>query len=379
MYKDERTLNSNMKASKIFIRFFVAILLIFMLCVPTFADSYTESWSKKDSASPLDTFISQVQNNKINDFSKIELYPGGMPFGVKIISRGLTVVGFSSTEGSNISPAFKAGIRIGDVITKINDITVNSIDEFVSIVSAEAGNEIRLTISRGKSILCFSFKPIYSKEDGSYKTGIFVKDSTSGIGTVTFINPVTGAFGGLGHGICDSSSGRLVSLSKGVVMDVSINGVIKGKIGTAGELRGMFNAKKIGSLARNSSSGVFGTISLSSITPPEGKLPLALKKEVKEGDAYIWCTLDENGPQKYSVSISDIDTTSSTIKNFRVKITDPRLLLKTGGIVQGMSGSPIIQNGKIIGAVTHVLINDPTQGYGIFIENMLNSMPDLLK
>ncbi len=368
-----------MKISKIFARFLLIILLILALSIPTLAVGYTATWASEGKTSALDSFVSQVQSDKPIDISKLELYPGGMPFGVKIISRGLTVVGFSSTQGPNISPAFSAGVRMGDVITEVNKIAVNSIDEFVNLVSQHSNEKITLTVERGKENLQFSFYPIYSKEDDSYKTGIFVKDSTSGIGTITFVNPVTGAFGGLGHGICDATSGRLVSLSKGIVMNASITGVIKGQIGTAGELKGMFNAKKMGSLLRNCSKGVFGTISLNTITVPEGKLHLSKKEDVKEGNAYIWCTLDEKGPQKYSVSISDIDTTCSSVKNFRVKVTDTTLLQKTGGIVQGMSGSPIIQNGKIIGAVTHVLINDPTQGYGIFIENMISAMPDMLK
>ena len=359
-----------MKKSKFFIRFLITIMMLF-------AFGISSSAAQKNHG-VFDDFVSTIEG-KGTDLSKIELYVGGMPFGVKIISKGLTVVGFSSTEGENASPAFMAGIRNGDIIIKANGRDVKSINDFSSIISSNPGEMVTVTVLRGKNEIEFSFKPVYSTDDGSYKTGIYVKDSTSGIGTVTFINPVTGAFGGLGHGICDSSSGRLVSLSQGIIMDVSINGVVKGKVGDAGELRGSFNAKKIGSLSRNSSNGVFGVISLNSVHSPEGKMHVCTKEEIKNGEAYIWCTLDENGPQKYSVSISDIDLTSSNVKNFRVKVTDPRLLAKTGGIVQGMSGSPIIQNGRIIGAVTHVLINDPTQGYGIFIENMLSSMPEMLK
>lgn len=368
-----------MKKSNALIRFLLIILVVFALSLPSFALGYTQTWASNGATESIDTFVSQVQSDKATDLSKIELYAGGMPFGVKIMSKGLMVVGFSATNGKSVSPAFKSGIRIGDLITKINNSDITTIDEFVSIVSASADKEITLTVLRGSNEMDFSFKPMYSPDDGSYKTGIFVKDSTSGIGTVTFINPVTGAFGGLGHGICDSASGRLVSLARGVVMDVTINGVLKGKCGDAGELKGVFNAKKIGSLSRNSSNGVFGIISLNSVRSPEAKMHVCPKEEICEGEAYIWCTLDESGPQKYAVSISNIDLTSSSVKNFRVKVTDPKLLLKTGGIVQGMSGSPIIQNGRIIGAVTHVLINDPTQGYGIFIENMISSMPSMLQ
>ena len=369
-----------MKKSRLLLRFSLIILMILLFCLPSLALNNAKIQQDKSDCSAFDVFVDSVrQNDKSIDLSKIELYPGGMPFGVKITSRGLMVVGFSSTQGETVSPAFKAGMRVGDVIIKLNEHDINSIDEFVSLVASHCNENINVTVLRGSEEMCISFTPVFSKEDRTYKTGIFVKDSTSGIGTITFINPVTGAFGGLGHGICESSSGRLVSLSKGTILDVTINGVIKGKCGDAGELKGTFNAKRIGSLSRNSSNGVFGVISLNSVSPPEKKMKVCPKEELKEGEAYIWCTLDENGPQKYRVSISDIDTTSSSVKNFRVTVTDPALLAKTGGIVQGMSGSTIIQNGKIVGAVTHVLINDPTQGYGIFIENMLNSMPDLLK
>ena len=156
-------------------------------------------------------------------------------------------------------------------------------------------------------------------------------------------------------------------------MDVTINGVNKGKVGAAGELRGSFNLKKIGSLMNNTACGVFGILSDNCVKSPEEPIYICPKNKVKEGDAYIWCTLSDGAPQKFAIQISDIDAASTSAKSFRIKIVDPQLLSKTGGIVQGMSGSPIIQNGKLVGAVTHVLINDPTTGYGIFIENMLNA------
>lgn len=333
-----------MKRQKILASLVFALLIIISFCLPIFAEA---------------------------NFNDLELYPGGMPFGAKIISDGLTVVKFSETQGKNVSSAYLAGIREGDVIKKINDIEVNTIEDFVALINKSRNNEIKFTIKRNEQELDFTVIPRYSIEDGKYKTGIWVKDSTSGIGTITFINPKTNEFGGLGHAICDSSTGKLVPLIKGDVMDVSINGVIKGQIGTAGELKGTFQNKRIGKLIKNTNSGVFGTLSLNNITPPENLMKICSKEELKEGEAYIWCTLDEGSPQKYEVRISNVDKTNSNTKNFKIKIIDENLLKKSGGIVQGMSGSPIIQNGKLVGAVTHVLINDPTTGYGIFIENML--------
>jgi len=309
-----------------------------------------------------------------HDISDIKLYPGGMPFGVKIISKGLYVVGFNDNNEKIDSPAYDAGVRMGDIVLQLDGKDISSIEDFSRKINECKNKETKLTVKRGNSIMEFTFIPKYFKIDNSYKAGLCLKDSTSGIGTVTYIEPETGLFGGLGHGICDSRSGRLVPLSKGIVMDVTINGVNKGKVGTAGELKGTFNIKRLGSLISNTDSGVFGVINTSTLTPPEGPLPVAKKEEVKEGAAYIWCTLGDGAPCKYKVLITNVDTSCTGIKNFRVKVVDPALLSKTGGIVQGMSGSPIIQNGKIVGAVTHVLVNDPTSGYGIFIENMLNHM-----
>lgn len=308
------------------------------------------------------------------DLSKIELYPGGMPFGVKIQTKGLQVVKF--IEGN--SPAKDAGIKLGDLIIKVNNTEIDNIEDFTKQVDKCGKSNIIITVLRDDKELSFKVTPTYSQSEGKYKTGIWIKDSTSGIGTITFVNPENNAFGGLGHGICNNINGKVIPLSHGTVLDVKINGVLKGQVGQAGELRGVFNTKKIGSLAVNSSCGVFGLLS-SRLNYPEEKMKLCFKEDLKEGNAYIWCTLGDEKPQKYDVTISNIDISNNNTKNFKVKITDKRLLDRSGGIVQGMSGSPIIQNGKIVGAVTHVLINDPTEGYGIFIENMLSAMPEILK
>jgi len=345
-----------MKKQKFLFCLFSIFLVAIILCMPAFAK--------------------ETQGSNIND---IKLYVGGMPFGARISSKGLTVVKFSETQGEMASSAYLAGIRQGDIITKINGININTIEDFVGLINKSGGKELKITVERNNREMLFNVVPKYSTDDGKYKTGIWVKDSTSGIGTVTYINPKNNAFGGLGHAICDTVSGKVVPFTRGVVMDVAINGVIKGQTGVAGELKGSFKAKKIGSLLKNCECGVFGILADNTVSSPEGLVSICDMESVKEGEAYIWCTLDQNGPQKYKIEITNIDRSGSATKNFRIKVTDSRLLEKSGGIVQGMSGSPIIQNGKLVGAVTHVLINDPTQGYGIFIENMLNAMPSTIK
>lgn len=335
-----------MKKQKILLCLFSVILVALVFCLPIFAKE------------------AQISNDT-------KLYVGGMPFGAKITSKGLTVVKFSETQGDNASSAYAAGIRQGDIIVKINNTAINTIEDFVKQIDKCEGKPLTISVLRNNKELSFTVTPKYSRDDGKYKTGIWVKDSTSGIGTVTYIDPKTNEFGGLGHAICDCTTGKIVPLTRGIVTDVSINGVIKGQSGIAGELKGSFEPKKIGTLLKNCDCGVFGVFAGGTIESPEPPVSICPKNQVREGEAYIWCTLDEKGPQKYNIQITNIDTSNSATKNFRIKVTDEKLLLKSGGIVQGMSGSPIIQNGKLVGAVTHVLINDPTQGYGIFIENML--------
>lgn len=313
------------------------------------------------------------------DVRDVRLLPGGMPFGVKFSTEGVLVVGFCDidAEGGTVNPAYAAGLRVRDVITSVNGKQVADAADFGSMVSGAGNQSLTLTYTRGGKSHTATLTPAKSVSENRYKTGLWVRDSGAGIGTVTFIVPSTGAFGGLGHGICDGESGALVSMTRGVVSDVTVSGVQKGVSGKPGELKGYFGTEKTGTLLKNTDCGVFGVFSHIPTCSPMQALPIATPAEVKEGEAYIFCTLDGGKPSKYSVSISQINRSATGSKCFTVKVTDPALIGKTGGIVQGMSGSPIIQNGKLIGAVTHVLIGDPTTGYGIFITNMLDQMNEL--
>ncbi len=311
-----------------------------------------------------------------SDLEGLMLYPGGMPFGVKFFTEGVTVVGFSDVEGKRgtVNPARDAGLKPKDVILQVDGKTLAGASDLTDRIEASNGQTLRLTCRRGTRQFETNLTPAYCPKEARYKTGIWVRDSGAGIGTVTFILPETGAFAGLGHGICDAETGALVPMKRGSVSDVTISSVVKGEAGAPGELKGFFNPGKVGALLGNSTCGVWGVFS----DPPEcdtEPIPIGLRDEIEEGDAYILCTLDDNKMCKYDIRISSINHDAKGSKCFTVTVTDPDLLAATGGIVQGMSGSPIIQNGKLVGAVTHVLINQPSVGYGIFIENMLVSMP----
>ncbi len=314
--------------------------------------------------------------SKSIDLDGLKLYPGGTAFGVRFHTDGLIVVGFSdiSDGGGKTNPAFDAGLREKDVITKINGKTATGASLLTEELESNAGKELSLTFKRGGKEYVAHVTPKYSDAEGRYKTGLLLRDSGAGIGTVTFIDPETLSFGGLGHGICDGDTGELIPMDRGSVLDVTVSGINRGEVGAPGEIKGYFGANKTGTLVSNTSVGVYGSLASLPDSLPEEPLPVATRDELREGEAYIYCTLDDGGaPCKYTVEIGNIDRAANGNKCFTVKVTDQSLIEKTGGIVRGMSGSPIIQNGKLVGAVTHVLVNDPTSGYGIFIENMLNA------
>lgn len=308
------------------------------------------------------------------DVEGLYLYPGGMPFGVKFYTEGVTVVGFCDveTKDGKVNPAAAAGLQTKDIILKVNGAILTSAAQLSDLIENSNGNALVLHCKRKTGEFDVTLTPVYCNAEARYKTGVWVRDSGAGIGTVTFIIPETGAFAGLGHGICDSETGDLVAMRRGSVSDVTISSVVRGAAGAPGELKGYFNAGKVGSLLGNSACGVWG---LYSEVPEceEEPLPVGLHGELEEGDAYILCTLDSNRMERYDVKISNINRDATGSKCFTVTITDPDLLAVSGGIVQGMSGSPIIQNGKLVGAVTHVFINDPTRGFGISISNMINN------
>ena len=315
--------------------------------------------------------VVSLKKIEVKKYENVSLIPGGMSFGVRLLGEGVCVVGLSEvTVGEkNISPAALAGLSPKDIIVEVNGERVRTVQDFKRSISASGGKTLSLLCKRNGNTFTVSLTPVKDAE-GQYTAGVWVRDSASGIGTVTFIDPATGAFGALGHGICDSGSGELLPLSRGIVTDAVVTGIEKGKKGAPGELKGYLKNEKKGVLDKNTVCGIFGYL----IDAPKAEpIPIALASKVHTGKATIRCTLDDGVMREYEIEITEIHSQSEN-KSFTVKVTDEALLAKTGGIVQGMSGSPIIQNGKLIGAVTHVMVNDPTRGYGVFIENMLNQM-----
>jgi stage IV sporulation protein B len=309
------------------------------------------------------------------------LIPCGTPFGIKMFTNGVVIVGVADIKTATgvINPAAVAGLRVGDVIASIDGKAVNQNEEVADIIEKSNGKPMKFLVHREKAVLTAILTPVKSATDNSYKGGLWVRDSTAGIGTVTFYNPTTGMFGGLGHGISDQDTNELLPLRSGDIVNVTISGIIKGEKGTAGELRGYFNNDtSIGNLNANVEEGVYGSMQSSPVNNKAVKV--AMKQEVKTGPAQILTTIDGNTPQYYDVQIESINYRDNVrTKNMVVRITDKKLLEATGGIIQGMSGSPIIQNNMLVGAVTHVFVNDPTRGYGIFAENMLTISQNLNK
>lgn len=315
--------------------------------------------------------------NAVNfEDSKTEVILGGDPFGIKLFTDGVVIVEINdiTIDGSVYSPAKNAELKVNDIITNINGEKVISNEQLGEEIKKTNGDPIKLTVRREDNLFETTLTPVLD-ENGNYRAGMWIRDSSAGIGTITFYNVTEGYFAALGHGICDTSTGLLMPLSHGEAVKANITSITKGEKGTAGGLNGYFNDTIIGDIITNCEYGIYGKIDQTNI---EGKkIQVANTKEIKTGKAVIVTTLDDKGPKEYEVVIEYVDKNSNNkSKNFVIQITDKELLEQTGGIVQGMSGSPIIQNGKLVGAVTHVFLNEPDKGFGIFALNMLENFEE---
>lgn len=289
------------------------------------------------------------------------LIPGGGIFGAKIKQSCVSVQ----------NPGDTHELKVGDKILSVNGVKISSVKDVKSAIQRLSAGEVTLVCERGRKELTVKIKP--KEINGEYKLGLVLKDGAAGIGTITYIDPETGEFGGLGHGICDTDTGEVIDFSEGKVTGVILSGVKKGEEGKPGELCGLLTDKVSGDLYANTECGVFGKLD----KIPDGitatPIKVAHRAEVHEGEATILSTVKLGSSKEYKIQISDINKSSTGTKSFKIKVTDPTLIAITGGVVRGMSGSPIIQDGKLVGAVTHVMVANPTEGYGIFIENMLSA------
>lgn len=307
----------------------------------------------------------------VTEFPK-SLIAGGETIGMKIYTNGVYIIGITyvETDEGRKYPGKDAELKIGDYITEINGKKIYTAEELM--VMLKNRNKVDATINRNGNQFNVTLNPQLQKNTNEYKMGLWVRDSTAGIGTVTFYNKENNTFGALGHGVCDADTGKLLAIKRGYSYEAFINSVKKSEKGAPGELTANFQYLNTadGYITHNTDCGVFGKIN---IVPQGEEYPIAKTSEIKLGNAEIISTVNGGEKRKYNVEIIRMSTGKSLMGNGMViKVTDSDLIRKTGGIVQGMSGSPIIQNGKIIGAVTHVFVNDPTKGYGIFIENMLD-------
>ena len=299
------------------------------------------------------------------------VYVGGMSAGFTLKSGNAQVIGFCEivTDGGVSSPALRCGLSTGDYIYKVNGVRVESAGDLNKRVNESKGKEITLDVVRGRERIDISVLPVKEKISGNYKIGVLVRDSISGIGTVTYIQK-DGNFGALGHSVVGENREEM-KMCDGMVYECSIIGVCKGVRGKAGELRGMFlNDKTFGVAEKINTCGIFGKIS-EDFNPKELQVAQADSTDAKPGNAYIYTTVNGEEKKRFDIEIVKVDKYNKENKNYVVKISDEDLIRQTGGIVQGMSGSPILQEGKLIGAITHVFLNDPTRGYGIGIEAML--------
>ena len=297
--------------------------------------------------------------------------------GIKLFSKGVMVVALSeiqTTEG-RVWPAKQCGLQEGDIITEIENQPVNSIDEVARAVRKNGGHAMAIQALRDGRQMEVTAEAVPCMADGSYKLGAWLRDSMAGIGTVTFYDPQTGAFAALGHGITDVDTGKLMPLSRGSVMAASVKAVKRGASGSPGELRGDFDlTRDLGLLYANTECGIFGVLPQENRPEAVGEaIPVARRTEVRTGKAVILANCRGNEVCAYEIEIEKLYGGSAPTRNLLLRVTDPALIALTGGIVQGMSGSPIVQDGKLVGAVTHVLLDDPQRGYGILAENMLSA------
>ena len=317
----------------------------------------------------------EIKDVSVNIIPKTSVIPIGEAIGMKLYTDGVLVVGMSEIEGQR--PYENSGIQEGDRIIQINENDINNTTELMQEVNASYGNEIDIKYVHEEETITTSIKPA-KNSNNEYKLGLWVRDAAAGVGTLTFYEPSTGMFACLGHGILDVDTTELITIANGELVTTNIINIQKGEKGTPGEIRGTIESGyTIGQISKNTAFGVYGVLNAPSYLSisPDDAIEVASREEIQIGQAEIICELENGNREHYAIEIQKIFTgNNEDNKSMLLKVTDERLLEKTSGIVQGMSGAPIIQNGKFIGAITHVLVNDPTMGYGVFADIMIKQM-----
>lgn len=369
--------------------FVMSFIFIFILSVQQTSNSYHNILSVQDSnsilsiqtqaQSSLNSFLGLFKTTREEARPSIELIPGGHSIGVTLQTKGVLVVGFApiiNEQGQELHPARDSGIEVGDIILEVNGEKALNDFQVAKIIDnkCKEKEKIDLLVKHKGSIISKIIEPVFCGETQRYRVGLYIRDEAAGVGTLTFIDPKTQIFGALGHVISDVDTNDQIELREGKIVESTIYAIEKGTRGDPGEKIGSFMLESSisGKIEKNTSSGIFGNTE-QEITNPlfNGTLPVGWKKEIQNGSAKIYTVINDNKIEEFDITIEKIMVHRNDNKNMIIRVTDPELIEKTGGIVQGMSGSPIIQNGKIIGAVTHVFVNDSTRGYGVFIERML--------
>ncbi|MFZ3130897.1 MAG: SpoIVB peptidase [Desulfosporosinus sp.] len=331
--------------------------------------------------------IFPLRSGEVEVMNPMKLIPGGQSIGVTLQTKGVMVVGQAPVvdiTGRKVFPAKEAGIEVGDILLKINAQEVRTDQEVSNAVhlAGEQKGNVNVQYKHQDQILEKNIKPIFCVETGRYRMGLFVRDEAAGVGTLSFLDPVSKQYGALGHVITDADTNQRIEVFNGKIVASTIYAIEKGKRGHPGEKIGSFvsNSAFIGTIEKNTLTGIFGAISGQVVNPYyKEAIPVGWESEVKVGPAKIYTVIQGEKIEEFEVNIDRVMHNRTDSKNMIVRVTDPRLLDVTGGIIQGMSGSPIIQDGKIIGAVTHVFVNDSQRGYGVFIQNMINESSQLVK
>lgn len=319
-----------------------------------------------------------VKEVTVNVIPKTTVIPIGKAIGMKMYTKGVLVVGLSEIDGQK--PYEKTGIETGDKIVKINNTKINNTDELITCVNSSKGKEITITYISNNEEETAELKPVQTGEN-EYKLGLWVRDAAAGVGTLTFYEPQTGQFGALGHGINDVDTYELIDIANGELVTANIIDIVKGEDGTPGEIRGVIDGgTTIGTISKNTNYGVYGKVeNMAKLnTNNKNEIEVANRNEITTGKAQIMCELENGKIENYEIEIQKIFIENNqNNKSMLIKITDKNLIEKTGGIIQGMSGAPIIQNGKFVGAVTHVLVNDSKMGYAVFADLMIKQMREV--